>query len=150
MRKILVIACLFLSGCATLNDDLFNKYGTFLTGGSVAPGVDGHLYGSGTAEAWVGQPPLALCYQLFVQKIGTPSAAHLHRGREHVVGPEVIVLKAPTDGESLGCARLTRRLRAEIEAEPEAFYIDVHTPEFPQGALRGQLRRQSPNVRARG
>ena len=143
---LLMAAALALASCATVEDDLYEKYEAYLGGGSMAPGVVGHLYGSGTAMVWVAEPPLALCYDLFVQKIGVPYAAHLHRGREREIGPEVLALKAPTDGDSRGCADVSRALRAEIDAEPGAFYIDVHTADFPEGALRGQVERQSPDV----
>ncbi len=32
-------------------------------------------------------------------------------------------------------------LPAGIRRQPSAFHMNVHTPEFPGGAIRGQLRR---------
>mgnify|MGYP003581422682 CR=1 FL=1 len=38
LRKLLLIAVLSLTACAAVEEDLFRKYGTFLSGGSMAPG----------------------------------------------------------------------------------------------------------------
>jgi len=140
----MLTALIALGGCAAVNDDLSERYTAYLGGGSIAPGQKGHLYGSGFADFWVGKPPLLFCYRLRTDKVGTVTSAHLHRAPEFSIGLPVLDLDAPTAGYSHACTRVSRRLMADLRAEPEAFYVDIHTPEFPLGALRGQLERESP------
>jgi hypothetical protein len=40
---------------------------------------------------------------------------------------------------SIGCVAASPDLIAAIRANPENYYVNVHTPEFPEGAVRGQL-----------
>jgi hypothetical protein len=52
----------------------------------------------------------------------------------------VIPLTTPNAaGSSSGCAATTRPLVASILKAPASFYANVHTEEFPGGAIRGQL-----------
>ena len=49
-------------------------------------------------------------------------------------------LKTPNAaGASGGCAAVARTLVAAILASPSSYYVNVHTAEFPAGAVRGQL-----------
>ncbi|HEY0625954.1 MAG TPA: CHRD domain-containing protein [Allosphingosinicella sp.] len=137
-----------LGGCALLGDVIFDRYGTFLTGGSIAHGQKGHRYGSGHASAWIERPPYRFCYSLSVAKVDGVTAAHLHRGPATSVGMEVLTLRPPVDGRSDGCLSPGRAILRQIKARPESFYIDIHSAEFPEGAIRGQLQRNSPDVRA--
>ena len=40
-----------------------------------------------------------------------------------------------------GCVSVDRSLVKEIRQSPDEFYVNVHTADFPAGALRGQLSR---------
>jgi hypothetical protein len=52
----------------------------------------------------------------------------------------VIPLQTPNaDGLSSGCANTTRALVGSILGDPGSYYINVHTGDFPAGAIRGQL-----------
>ena len=97
---------------------------------------------NGAGDAFVfGTPsdPGALCYVLIVERIGTPTAAHIHPGAVGVVGDPVVPLKTPADGDSAGCVQTRERLVARILANPQNFYVNVHNARFPGGAIRGQL-----------
>ena len=82
-----------------------------------------------------------LCYDLEVTGLEdeTLVGAHIHRGPAGVNGPVVVPLALPSDGDSDGCVDISARLAAQIWARPEQYYINVHTSEFPAGAIRGQL-----------
>ena len=72
-------------------------------------------------------------------------AAHIHSGDAGASGPVVIPLATPgADGTSSGCATTTRSLVASILKDPGSFYVNVHTAEFPAGAIRGQLTGTNP------
>jgi hypothetical protein len=55
-----------------------------------------------------------------------------------VAGPVVVGLTAPNAfGISFGCT--TSPVADQIAADPSAYYVNVHTVDFPAGAVRGQL-----------
>jgi len=83
-----------------------------------------------------------LCYGIQVKNINDPVAAHIHRGSRRVAGPVVQELVAPTSGDpgaSSACVRLSRSLTRQLKSDPGNFYVNVHTADLPNGAVRGQL-----------
>jgi hypothetical protein len=83
-----------------------------------------------------------LCYGLTVKNIADPVAAHIHRGGPNVAGPVVQTLEAPATGDpgaSSECVDLSASLARAIRKNPAKFYVNVHTGDFPGGAVRGQL-----------
>ncbi len=133
-------ALAFLSGCETIGDVVGTGFNVELGGTSEVPGP-GDPDGRGFAEISVVGRFDRLCYELTVLNIDPATAAHIHRGAAGAVGPPVVVLTAPSDGESSGCLRLESGLAQEIERNPAGFYVNVHNAAFPAGAIRGQLRR---------
>jgi hypothetical protein len=53
----------------------------------------------------------------------------------------VVVPLTPPDasGVSSECAEVSRELAKAIMKNPENYYVNVHTSDFSDGALRGQL-----------
>jgi CHRD domain len=85
-----------------------------------------------------------LCFGLTVAHIGAPIAAHIHQGRAGVNGRIREPLRYPargTAGASSACTLLTQTLANQIRSNPARFYVNVHTGVYPDGAVRGQLRR---------
>jgi hypothetical protein len=83
-----------------------------------------------------------LCYGIQVKNINNPVAAHIHRGGPDVAGPVVQALEQPASGDpgaSSACVRLSRSLARALKARPGRFYVNVHTGDLPNGAVRGQL-----------
>lgn len=87
-----------------------------------------------------------LCYVLTVDKIATATAAHIHEGARGKNGPVVVNLAAPADGNAADCLTegeagkfVGDQTVAEILANPQDYYVNVHNAEFPGGAIRGQL-----------
>lgn len=97
--------------------------------------------GSGTAAFLVFPDAARICYTLAVRNITLPTiGAHIHRGSSAVAGPVVVPLQQPlASGTSSGCTTADAALVREIAQDPAAFYANVHTPEYPGGAVRGQL-----------
>jgi CHRD domain len=83
-----------------------------------------------------------LCYGIQVKNINDPVAAHIHRGGSRVAGPVIQELEAPADGDpgaSSTCVRISRSLARSLRSNPGRFYVNVHTADLPNGAVRGQL-----------
>jgi hypothetical protein len=84
-----------------------------------------------------------LCYGLTVKNIQDPVAAHIHVGSRSVAGDIVVPLTEPESGDSgasSDCVRVNNRaLRRAIQRSPDEYYVNVHTGDFPGGAVRGQL-----------
>jgi CHRD domain len=111
-----------------------------LTGAVEVPGPgDPDGAGSATIRLRAGQGEI--CFQLAVQNITLPAAAaHIHEGAAGVSGPVVVTLTAPdAAGMSSGCVNVPRTLVADILANPAGYYVNVHTSDFADGAVRGQL-----------
>lgn len=82
-----------------------------------------------------------VCFSLEVANITLPAAAaHIHEGARGVAGPVVVPLAPPdATGKSEACVEADSALLARIRQNPAGFYVNVHTSDFPAGAVRGQL-----------
>jgi hypothetical protein len=120
-----------------------------LSGAAEAPGP-GDPDGTGVAQVNVfakGAGGRTICYAIAVDLITLPAtAAHIHEGAAGVAGPVVVPLAPPqpfgsgTTGVSAGCITgLSSSLVRNIAQHPELYYVNVHTSDFPAGAVRGQL-----------
>jgi CHRD domain-containing protein len=83
-----------------------------------------------------------IAFTAYVQGINAVVASHIHRGAAGVTGPVIIPFnQAFAAGVSSGTiTSVPASLLAEIVANPPGYYFNVHTGDFPGGALRGQLR----------
>lgn len=109
-----------------------------LSGAEEAPGP-GDPDGSGTALFTLNQGLGIVCWELTAENIDPAAAAHIHRAPAGSPGPIVVPLSPPTTGMSSGCAEVDPALVMEIRQFPENFYVNVHNPVYPAGAIRGQL-----------
>jgi len=99
----------------------------------------GDPVGTGTATVRMRAGQGQVCYRLSVQNIAAV-AAHIHRGASGVAGPVVVPLSTPNaSGAASGCTAAARPLVAAMLKAPASYYVNVHTAEFPGGAVRGQL-----------
>lgn len=82
------------------------------------------------------------CYTLRWSRIETAVAAHVHAGPRHVAGPIAVPLSV---GDGSGstvaeCTAISQETADAIAANPQGYYVNVHTASFPAGAIRGQLK----------
>jgi hypothetical protein len=111
-----------------------------LTGAAEVPGP-GDPDGRGTAKIRLNLGQGKVCFFLTASNIVLPATgAHIHVGASSAFGAVVVALIPPgTTGVSFGCVSASRDLIAAIRKNPSNYYINVHTTDFPDGAIRGQL-----------
>jgi hypothetical protein len=110
-----------------------------LAGENETPAGDPVATGAATVRVRSGRA--RVCYSIVARDLsGRAVAAHIHRGAAGTAGPVVIPLKTPNaTGRASGCARTSKALVRAILRRPSRYYVNVHTREFPGGAIRGQL-----------
>ena len=144
LASALIGSAFTLAGCATVEEAVAEKttttYTASLTGGQEPGGGDRE--GAGRAEISISDNFGQICYDLNdIRGIGPITGAHIHRGAPGVNGPVVFTLKPANEGGYKGCSGGAEWTQDHIENNPQAFYVNVHTAEYPSGAIRGQLRR---------
>ena len=115
-------------------------FSTQLTGTAEVPGP-GDPDGSGTATITVNPGQEEVCWTIEAEGIQLPATgAHIHEGAVGEAGDVVVPLTPPDEsGFSSGCAEVSREVALDILKNSENYYINVHTTDFPNGAIRGQL-----------
>lgn len=131
-----------LGGCATLEEGVAevasDTYVATLTGAMEVGGGDPDGYGE--AEITVSDIVDQICWDLEdIRGIGPITAAHIHAGAQGTNGPPVFTLRRANEGGYKGCASASEWTGDRIKGNPHLFYVNVHTSEYPNGAIRGQL-----------
>lgn len=104
----------------------------------------GDANGVGTALITINAGAHEVCWQTRVSDITLPAtASHIHHAPAGVLGDIVVVLTAPDQaGEAEGCrSDADPALLRDILQHPTEYYVNVHTTDFPSGAIRSQLDR---------
>jgi hypothetical protein len=119
----------------------FATFTTTLSGSEEVPGP-GDPNGKGFATLDVYNAGL-VCYTLKVQAIDAPTAAHIHEAPAGEAGGVVVDLRidlAERSGNRITyCANAAEDVAADIRANPADYYVNIHNPAYPGGAIRGQL-----------
>lgn len=141
--RTLVVASVLLWGASATADVVGGSdtggrpLSAVLSGAAEVPGP-GDTDGSGTADVTLNQGEARVCWEITWQDITEPPfAAHIHVAPAGVAGPVVVPLN-PIAG---GCTTADPDLIKAIRQDPAAYYVNVHTTDFPGGAIRGQLSR---------
>jgi|EndMetStandDraft_7_1072992.scaffolds.fasta_scaffold06671_5 CHRD domain-containing protein len=92
-----------------------------------------------------------ICFAYVVKSIETPVAAHIHKAKAGKNGDVVVPLTPIPDagdpGTTSGCVQdLDAALVEDIVEHPTKYYANVHTADFPDGAIRGQLQQLPKKV----
>ena len=111
------------------------SYSATLSGAQEVPGP-GDANGVGIAVITI--DGTSIRYSVLHQGITAPTGAHIHTGATGVAGPVIVPLdhNALMSGVVTGVAA---DVINQIKANPSGFYVNVHSGEFPNGAIRGQL-----------
>jgi hypothetical protein len=97
----------------------------------------------GTGSAMITLDPDAgtACWELTVENIEPVEQSHIHVGAEGESGDVVVPLDVDGfEGTSEGCVedQDAATLQAIVD-DQSGYYVNVHTADFPGGAIRGQL-----------
>jgi hypothetical protein len=107
----------------------------------VPPNTEGA--GSFAARSNIGQG--RICWRLNVTGLTDVTAAHIHY-RTGPLAPGIAVplaLPVPFTGTATGCSDAPRELVKQILKGPGAFFVNVHTTTFPNGAIAGMLKKRA-------
>ena len=116
-----------------------------LKGANEVPGP-GDPNGRGEAFVSVKRAKKKVCFELSYKRIDEPTAAHIHKGGPDDAGPVKVLLfedpgGLPVPGSVDGCVRrVKKKIIRRLVRAPEKFYVNVHNDDFPDGAIRGQLK----------
>lgn len=112
-------------------------------------GTGGDPDGTGTALLRVNPGNQAICYTITVSNIGQPTepgaglgAAHIH---DYATTGIFVDLEtnwtATTSGfMTTGCTDADRGALIALLRDPSGYYVNIHTVDYPGGAIRGDLR----------
>jgi hypothetical protein len=113
------------------------KYSAKLSGDNEVGGGDPDA--SGTAA--VRTRGTEVCYDLKWSGVDV-TMAHIHKGAAGANGDVVVNFFAgdePLDANSKsGCVTAKEAVVKGLAANPGNYYVNLHSPEFPKGAIRGQ------------
>ena len=106
-----------------------------LTGRAETPAAA--VNGTGKFKGRVNLATGQLCYTLTSAKLDTLTMAHIHAGAIGVAGPPVVTLSA--NAPTVACTPIDKDVALKLVARPRDFYVNIHTANYPKGAVRGQL-----------
>lgn len=131
MKRIAMLLLVLALAPATL---FAQSYSAILSGASEVPGP-GDTDGAGIAVVTIDGTTLR--YNVWAQNIGAATGAHIHTGAAGVAGAPLVTLDH--NMLSSGSVTVSADVANQIRSNPSGFYVNVHTGEFPNGAIRGQL-----------
>ncbi|MFE6946609.1 CHRD domain-containing protein [Streptomyces chartreusis] len=124
-----------------------------LTGAAEVPVANGPAVGDpdGKATALVTLKGDRVTFALQWQGIGAPTLGHFHQGKAGINGdvkvPLFTTAMPDTVNSAAGQVTVTDAVLAkQIRTNPRGFYVNLHSKEFPGGAVRGQLQKLNQRV----
>ena len=147
-RMLAAAGLLALAACESMNQSLGDSledvvdntpwnFRAQLRGASELAGGDPD--GTGVANIIVSDTSDMICVELQVHNIGPVTAAHIHRGTSRVNGAPMVTLDPPDGDRTDNCVAVAETLLDDFRYDATGFYVNVHTAEYPNGAIRGQV-----------
>jgi CHRD domain len=137
-------ALVFSAAAASAHDVPFTAD---LSGSSEVPAGDAAM--TGTAKVTVNDEAGEVCATITSNVTGAV-AMHIHKGAAGANGPVVVPLDPKTINGAKDCVKATTAIATAIQADPAGYYVNIHTPAAPGGAVRGQLAAAAPSGASAG
>jgi hypothetical protein len=109
-----------------------------MNGAQEVPGP-GSATGSAAALVTLQPGQGRVCVDLRFAGLGQRTGMHIHKGAVGVSGGVYIDLGSVLTGTR--CVAAPPAKLVAIRDNPRGFYMNIHTSQFPDGAVRGQLKR---------
>lgn len=108
-----------------------------LTGDAEVPGPGSE--GTGTAAVTIDGGEVCIDGEL--TEVGAVMAGHIHTGTAEESGGVLLDLAVMTEGDGPfeSCVEVDEATAATITGDPAGHYVNLHTADFPDGAVRAQL-----------
>jgi hypothetical protein len=136
MNRLLLAALLAACGCVTARPTT----------------LCAHLEGAGDSstdaldpihkgDAMLSLEKTAIRFSIVAPGLQTVTATHIHHGASGTYGPMLWEINSGYKGDAVRgtASEIPPGVIALIARDPAEYYVKLHTPEFPGGAIRGQL-----------
>lgn len=138
-----VAGSLALGACATLEEAaveaVSKTHRATMTGADVVTS-NGDRDGYARAELSISNELDQICYDVNdIRNLAPITSLTINRAPRGQVGPVVIRVDKANEGGWKNCIKRAEWLERSFEYRPGAYYIQVSTAEFPNGAIRGQF-----------
>lgn len=80
-----------------------------------------------------------ICYYLEIAGLPDADGAAIHRGQRDGSGAQMVVLPLPDPPDDEVCVDVDPALLQRMSDNADDYYVMVSSPDFPGGAMRGQL-----------
>lgn len=132
-----------LAGCATLEEAAVQAVSTThhatLTGAEVVTS-SGDPDGYARAQLSISNELDQICYDVGdIRNLAPITSLTINRAPRGQVGPAVVRVNQANEGVWKNCVNRSEWLEQSLEYAPGAYYIQISTTQFPNGAIRGQF-----------
>jgi hypothetical protein len=147
----LMIVMLAVAGCGSSTKT--SRTTSSSSAGAGVPSVAFHVKLSGAAEVPPGAPKgtggavialhdstLRVCWRFaHLKNFTKPTFAHIHLGDIGTSGIVVVPLSTGPRFLHKGCVTASATVIKAIEKQPHRYYVNIHSTQYPGGAVRAQL-----------
>lgn len=143
LSSVAVVALLALGGCATVEEAVAEavaetRYATL--SGSEVVSSSGDPDGYAKAELTVSDELNQVCYDINDKSgLGQITSVTINRGARGSTGPVVLRLNEANEGGWKNCVKRSEWQEDSFEKSPGAYFMQIATTEYPNGAIRGQF-----------
>jgi hypothetical protein len=106
-----------------------------MTGDKEVPSGSGDPNGQGSGECSIKGNEVCCTFQFTTEPDSPITGVHIHEGPPDEDGP----IRVDFQGQLDTCVLADEGIAAKIKTNPSAFYANIHTEDFLDGAVRAQL-----------